>query len=427
MKSFIESADVSYSSLSLDNALALIRPGSQILLHSACAEPQTLVEGLIAGVRAGQPNLQNLTLYALTYRGAGGPTPAYADLALLRSGHLHLKSFFPHPALKAASQAGLVDYLPASFSTLPGLLRNGFIRPDLALVQVTPPDERGLCSFGPAADLIAALLDLNLPLIAEMNQQLPFVYGPLVEPGRFAAIVESDRMPLEVPGLIAGPVEQQVAANVAELIPNGATVQLGVGTVPEAVMKHLRDRRDLSLHGGAFSDGIVELLQSGAVTNANKPFDQGKAVASLLIGSRHLFDFAHNNPLIELQGIDICNTPLRVAQLPGFVSVNSALEVDYWGQVNAEMVGEWQLAGVGGQLDYVSGAWYAPGGLSIIALPSATPSGKPRIVPRLAAGSPVSTPRHLAQIVVTEKGVADLRGKSLSERERLLRGVGNEG
>lgn len=406
-------------------ALQLIKPGDTILLHSACAEPQTLVEALIEGVRAGEPHLQNLTIYALTYRGAGAPTPPYADLELLKSGRLHLRSFFPHSALKEAVRAGLVDYVPASFSTLPGLIRQGFIKPDWAFLQVTPPNERGLCSFGPSAALVPALLDINIAIIAEMNRQLPFVTGPLAAPERFTALIESDRPPLEVPALAIGPLERQVAANVAELIPDGTTVQLGVGTVPEALMEFLRARRNLSLHGGALSDGVVDLLESGAVTNESKPFDRGKTVASLLIGTRRLFNYAHNNPQMELQGIDLCNSPLQIARLPRFVSVNSALEVDYWGQVNAEALGDWQLAGVGGQLDYVTGAWYVPdgGGLSIIALPSATTKGQPRIVPRLAAGAPVSTPRHLAQLVVTEKGVADLRGKSLVERERMLRSI----
>lgn len=408
---------------SLDDALDLIKPGSQVLLHSACAEPQTLVEALIAGLRAGQPNLQNLTIYALTYRGASAPAPLYAAPDLLQSGQLHLKSFFPHPALKEASRLGLVDYLPASFSTVPGLIRAGFIRPDLALVQVSPPNEFEMCSFGPAADLAEALLEANIPLIAEMNRRMPFVCGPQAALERFAAIIESDRELLEVPSLRAGPVERQVAANVAELIPDGATVQLGVGTVPEALMEFLRQRRNLSLHGGAFSDGIVDLIQSGAITNAGKPFDFGRSVSALLIGTRRLFDFANHNPLIALQAIDRCNHPWLIAQLPNFVSVNSALEVDYWGQINAETLGDWQLAGVGGQLDYVSGAWYGENSLAVIALPSATSAGKPRIVPRLAVGAAVTTPRHLAQLIVTEKGVADLRGKSLSERETLLRSI----
>jgi 4-hydroxybutyrate CoA-transferase len=407
----------------LDDALDLIKPGDQVLLHSACAEPQTLVEGLVAGLRAGRPNLQNLTVYALTYRGAGAPTPLYAAPDLLQSGQLKLKSFFPHPSLKEASRLGLVDYLPASFSTVPGLLRGGFIRPDLALLQVSPPNEFEMCSFGPAADLVEALLETNIPIIAEMNRRMPFVYGPQAAPQRFAAIIESDRELLEVPALTAGLLERQVAANVAELIPDGATVQVGVGTVPEALMEFLQQRRNLSLHGGAFSDGAVALIQSGAVTNAGKPFDYGQSVSALLIGTRRLFDFADNNPLIELQAIDRCNHPHRIAQLPNFVAVNSALEVDYWGQVNAEMIGDWQLAGVGGQLDYISGAWYGQNSLSVIALPSATSAGKPRIVPRLGAGTPVTTPRHLAQLVVTEKGTADLRGKSLREREKLLRSI----
>lgn len=412
---------------SVEKVLELIRPGSQVLLHSACAEPQTLVEGLIAGIRAGQTNLQNLTVYALTYRGAGALTPLYAAPDLLQSGQLHLKSFFPHPALKEASRLGLVDYVPASLSTLPGLLRNGFIRPDFAFLQVSPPNEFDMCSFGPAADLAEAILDTNIPVIAEMNRQMPFVYGPQAASERFAAIVETDRALLEVPSLVAGPIEKQVAANVAELIPDGATVQLGVGTIPEAVMDFLKVRRNLGLHGGALSDGLVDLYESGAVTNALKPFDYCKTVSSLLIGTRRLFDFVHQNPLLELQPIDRCNHPALIAQIPNFVSVNSALEVDYWGQVNAETIGDWQLAGVGGQLDYVSGTWYGQDSLSVIALPSATPGGKPRIVPRLVGGAnfgvTVTTPRHMAQLVVTEKGVADLRGKSLSEREKLLRSI----
>ncbi len=409
--------------VAVEEALQMIKPGSHVLLHSACAEPQTLVEGLIARVRAGDAHLQDLTLYALTYRGAGAPPPAYADLALLQKGRFRLRSFFPHPSLKEVARAGLVDYLPASFSTLPGLLRAGFVRLDFALVSVTPPNEAGLCSFGPAADLIPALLDLKVPLLAQMNRQLPFVNGPLVPVEQLAAYIESDRTPIEVPALAIGPVERAVAANVAELIRDGATVQLGVGTVPEALMEFLRVRRDLSLHGGALSDGIVDLLESGAVTNAGKPFDRGKTVAALLIGTQKLFGYAHHNPAIELQGIDLCNNPLQIARLPRFVSVNSALEVDYWGQVNAEALPGWQLAGVGGQLDYINAAWYAPDGFSVIALPSTTPAGQPRVVPRLAAGVPVTTPRHLAQVVVTEKGVADLRGKTLSERERLLRAI----
>jgi acyl-CoA hydrolase len=256
-----------------------------------------------------------------------------------------------------------------------------------------------------------------------MNRQMPFVGGPRVSPDRFTAFIESDRPLLEVPPLTVGENERKVAENVVEFIKDGSTVQLGVGTVPEEVARLLKYRRNLNLHGGAITDPIVELMQSGAITNHSKPFDRGKSVTALLIGTKHLFDYANNNPEIELQGIDRVNDPFRVAQMPGFVSVNSAVEIDYWGQVNAEMVGDWQLAGVGGQLDYIMGAWYGQDAISIIALPSVTPKGHPRIVSHLKAASPVSTPRHAAQVVITEKGVADLRGKSLSERKRLLTAI----
>ncbi len=407
----------------MEEALDLIQAGSQILIHSACAEPQTLVESLIEGIRAGRPNLQNLTLYTFTYRGSGAPPPSYADVELLQEGRFRLKSFFPHSSLRAVAKAGLVDYIPASLSLLPLLLRQGHIKPDVALLQVSPPDEQGRCSTGPASDMIEALLEIGVPLIGEMNQQMPFTYGSYIPAKRFAALVQSDRALIEMPSSPPGPIEKQIAANLIELIHDGATLQFGVGTIPDAVLEFLKVRRNLNLHSGALTDGVVDLIEAGAVTNAGKPFDKGKTVAGFLLGTKKLFNFAHQNPLIEMRPADYCNSPARVAQLPNFVSINSALEVDYWGQVNAETLGDWQLAGVGGQLDYVSGAWLSPGGLSIIALPSRANNGQPRIVPRLAAGASVTTPRHLAQLIVTEKGVADLRGKSLSEREKLLKSI----
>ena len=407
--------------LPLEEALEMIRPGDNVLLHSACAEPRTLVEGLLAGAGAGQKHLEGLTLLALTYAGPDNPPP-YADTALLEAGGVRVKTFFPIPALRRAFAAGLADYIPAGFASLPMLLRKGLIQVDVALLQVSLPDEHGRCSFGPSAALVPTLLEAGIPLIAEMNRRTPFVNGVLAPLERFAAIVESDRDLVEAPPSPIGPIERQIAAHVAELVPNGATVQLGVGAVSEAVLACLSARRDLGLQGSAILDGAVDLIRSGAVTNLGKPFDHGKTVGSLLLGTRRLFDFAARNPLLELQGIDRCNSPLVIAGIPGFITINSALEVDYWGQVNAEAIGEAHIAGAGSQVDYSVGAWHAPDSLAIIALPSVTPSGRPRIVPRIT-GAPVTTPRHLAQMVVTERGVADLRGKSLGERERLMRAI----
>jgi len=401
--------------------LEKIKPGSRVLLHSACAEPQTLLEGLMAGIRAGEPHLQKLTLLTFTYRGSNALPPLYADLELLGAGRFRLKSFFPHFSLKTVARAGLVDYIPASLSMLPGLIQAGHIGIDIALMQTAPPDEHGRCSTGPSGDMVEALLERGVPLLGEINQQMPFTFGPAIPLERFEAVIETDRPLIEMPSQTAGALERAIAANVLEFVPDGATVQLGVGAIPEAVLELLRLRRNLNLHSGALTDGIVDLIKSGAVTNATKPFDQGKTVAGFLLGTTKLFDFAHRNPLIQMAAADYVNSPVRVGQLPNFVSINSALEVDYWGQVNAEALGDWQLAGVGGQLDYIQGAWNTPDGVSIIALPSVTPTGKPRIVPRLAVGTPVSTPRHMTQIIITENGVADLRGKSLTEREALLK------
>lgn len=403
-------------------ALELIEPGSTIVLHSACAEPQTLLKSLIEGVKAGQPNLLDLTISALTYRDAKSLLPGYAEPELLQAGLLRHVSFFPHAVLRPASRAGLVDYIPTSFSNVPYLIRKGFIRADAAFFTVSPPDSAGYCTLSTSYDYAEALLTTARVLIAEVNQQAPVTGGVRVPLSKFHALVETDTPLLEVPPAKIEKIDRAVAANVAEFVKDGSTVQLGVGTIPEAMEEFLKQKRNLSLHTGAISDGIVELIESGAVTNANKPIDKGQTVVSLLIGTRKLFDYAHNNPAFSFRPIDYTNSPLILAQLPDLVSINSAIEVDYWGQVNAEMVGDWQLSGTGGQLDFVTGAWVAEG-VSIIALPSTTANGKPRIVPRLSENVPATTPRHLAQVVVTEKGVADLRGKSLSQREQLLRAI----
>lgn len=400
----------------VDEALNLIKPGTSVMLHSACAEPQTLVERLVQGIKTGQPNLQNLTIYALTYRHS---VPPYADLELLQSGKLKLKSFFPHSVMREVAQAGLVDYIPVSFSGLPGLLTGGYIKIEAAFLQLALPDENGLCSVGPSADCVEAILETTPTLIGEINRQMPQTFGLRLEPNQFAALIESNRPLVEVPSSPIGALERQIATYVMEFIADGATVQLGVGTTPEAVAELLTTRRDISLHSGAITDATIALLESGAITNS-RSIVPGVTIASLLLGTRRLFDYAHQNPAIEVRSLDFINSPRTTTQLNQLVSVNSALEVDYWGQVNAEAVGNWQLAGVGGQLDYIQGAW-ASGGVSIIALPSVTGSGRPRIVPRLSAGTPVTTPRHLAQVVITENGIADLRGRSLSEREKLLK------
>jgi 4-hydroxybutyrate CoA-transferase len=407
----------------VETALELIKAGSTIILHSACAEPQTLLHALINGMKAGQPNLQNLTVCALTYRSAKAALPAYADMELLQSGTLRLLSFFPHAVLRPTNRAGLVDYIPANLSTIPYLIRKGFVRADVGMFTVSSPDNEGFCTLSTSSDYAEALLDSAGVLIAEINRQAPPTNGMRVPLNKFHALIETDTPLLEVPAAKIEELDLKVAANVAEFVRDGATVQLGVGTIPEAVIEYLKQKRNLSLHSGAVPDGTVDLMESGAVTNANKPVDKGKTVVGLLIGTKKLFEYARNNPNFSFRPVDYTNSPLILAQLPDLVSINSAIEVDYWGQVNAEMVGDWQLSGTGGQLDFVTGAWAAEG-VSIIALPSTTAGGKPRIVPRLSENVPTTTPRHVAQVVITEKGVADLRGKSLSQREQLLKAIG---
>lgn len=395
-------------------AISALRAGQRVILGDGCGEPQTLGEALLADRR----RLQGLEIV----NGFHVATPhAYAQPDS-EGYHLRLNSWMAGPRDRQALAAGMADYLPCHVSEYHELLREGRLPLDAVLLQVSPPDEEGYCSLGVTVDYLLDAVALAPLVIAEVNEQMPYVQGETrLHLSQFDYLVEVSRPLLEMPSPKIGPAEDQVGQNVAQLVPDGGTIQFGVGTIPEAVLRALGEKRELGIHSGMLSEGVVDLMERGVVTNARKAIDPGVTVATCLLGTERLYRFAHRNPRIALYPSSYTHNLRVIGQLRDFVSINAALQVDLTGQVNAESLGLRQVSGVGGQADFVRGAHLCEGGRAITALTSTTPDGKAsRIVPVLPLGSAVTTPRHEVQYVVTEYGIADLRGKNLGQRREAL-------
>lgn len=384
-----------------------IRAGDLVVWGQACAEPLSLTE-LLMEQRA---EIGRFRCF-LGIPASATVRPEHAD-------HVSLASYCGSGANRALHQAGVLDVLPCHYSALPSLLSGGALHADVVLVQVSPRDRYGRHSLGLASDYIAAALATARVVIAEINDQVPRTLGsPTLSQDDFDVVVRTSRPPAEVAPRPSGPVTARIAANVAGLIEDGATLQFGIGALPEAVLAALADRRHLGVHSGLVNDSAADLMAAGVITNERKTVDSGKSVTGLLMGTRKLFDFAEGNPAIELRETGYTHHPEVLAAQDCLVAVNSALEVDVSGQVNAETAGDDYVGAVGGAVDFLRGAARARGGLPIIALP-ATAGGRSRIASALSG--PVSTARSDAGLVVTEFGVADLRGQPLSvRRERLI-------
>lgn len=303
------------------------------------------------------------------------------------------------------------------------MIDRGLIGCDVALVQVSPPDADGNHSFGLIGDFVAAAVKKARVIIAEVNERVPFTLGDAVLPAaRIDCAVRVDRDPVELPAAPIGDTDLAIARVVAGYIDDGAILQVGIGAVPDAILRLLRDRRDLGIHSGMIGDGLVDLVEAGVITNARKPIDAGTSITGALIGSRRLFTFAERNPAIGLRNSAYTHAPAVLSALPQLVTINSAIEVDLTGQVNAEQSGSDYLGGTGGQVDFVRAGARSPGGRSIIALPATARGGRiSRITARLSG--PVTTARSEVDVVVTEFGAAELKGQSLAERARRLAAV----
>lgn len=384
-----------------------IRPHDMVVWGQASAEPRTLVELL------------------LDQRARIGPLrcfvgiPAESALTVEASDGLDIYSYCGSGTNAALHAAGRLNIVPVHYSALPQMLSTGSLRADVVLVQVSPPDDQGRHSLGLADDYFSAALDTARVVIAEINDQVPFTLGArTLTADDWTAAIQTSRTPGRLP---SGRVNEQihaVAKRVAALIQDGATLQFGIGALPEAVLAQLHDRRDLGIHSGILNDTAMRLIEEGIVTGARKSIDRGVAVTGLLAGTEQLFRAVHQNPRVQVRSTAYTHGPEVLAASHQLVAVNSAIEVDLTGQVNAEVAAGRYVGAVGGAVDFLRGASRAPGGLPIVALPS-TAKGRSRIVANLSG--PVSTPRSEPLIVVTEHGVADLRGLPIASRvERML-------
>jgi acetyl-CoA hydrolase len=383
------------SSDPLPDLTGIIRAGDGIILGQACAEPQALSEALVAQRAA----FSGASLF-LGVNYAGIVKPAHAD-------HLRLSSYCGAGHNRALADAGVLDIHPHPYSRLAALIRERRIPCDVALVQVSPPNARGEYSMGLAVDYLLPAIESARAVIAEVNDRVPWTHTEkLFRREDFALAVASSREPATAPPVRSGDAEAAIARHAAAYIADGATLEFGLGILPDAVCSALSDRRGLKIHSGTIGDGIVGLMRAGVI-------DQ--AVCGQLIGTRKLFDFARENPAIRMRSTEYTHDPRVLASLQRFVAVNSAVEVDLTGQVNAEVARGSYLGAVGGALDFVRAAGFSPGGVSLLLLPAV------RIVETLSG--PVSTPRSEAGIIVTERGAADLRGCTLNERKRRMRGI----
>ncbi len=373
----------------------VIRPRDGIVWGQACAEPQTLVEALIAQRR----ELSGCEVF-LGINYSGTVKPENAD-------HLRLSAYCGIGHNRALADAGVLELLPVPYSQLGALIRAGRIRADVVFVQVSRPNARGEYSLGLAADYLVPALEVCRAIVAEVNEQVPWTYCDKVfHKEEFSLMVETSRAPASPSSRAPGAVETAIARHAASFVPDGAVLEFGIGALPDAVCSFLEGHKNLSIHSGTVGDGIVELLQKGIATRAD---------AALLIGTRKLFDFARENVAIRLRSSEYTHGPQELARLERFVAINSAVEVDLTGQVNGEVAGGSYVGAVGGAPDFIRAANQSPGGVSLMLVPSA------RIVERLSG--PVATSRSEAGVVVTERGAADLRGCSLRERERRLRAI----
>jgi 4-hydroxybutyrate CoA-transferase len=337
------------------------------------------------------------------------------------AGHFRHNSLFAGPGSRQAICEGRADFTPAFFSDIPRLFRSGLVPVDVALIQVSPPDRHGYMSYGVSVDYTMAAAESAKLVIAEVNRQAPRTHGAWIHVSQVDYLVPTDRPVFEIPRPSITDVEQRIGQHVASLVPDGANLQLGIGSIPDAVLRFLGDKKDLGIHTEMFSDGVVELFEAGAVTNRHNNLNPGKCVACFLMGGRRLYDFVDDNPGVLMRPVDYTNHILVAGKLENLISINSAIQVDLHGQVCADMIGPRQFSAVGGQIDFIRAASLSPGGKSIIALPStAKHNAISRIVARLDDGACVTASRNDVHHVVTEYGVADLRGKTVRQRADAL-------
>ena len=402
------------SAESADAVVSRISSGMNVFIHGAAATPTPLLDAL-----ARRADLTGVKLWHIHLEGP------LAFTAPEHAGRFRSISLFTGAGLREPVAEGRADFVPIFLSDIPGLFTSGRVKLDAALVQLSPPDRHGICSLGTSIDTARAAVDTAGIVLAEINERMPRTHGYTAVPlERLAAWTASDR---DLPGHEALPpseVEERIAEHVSPLVNDGACLQLGIGGIPNAVLARLAHRRDLGIHTEMFSDGVVQLIESGAVTNTRKTIHPGRTITSFVVGSRRLYDFIDDNPLVEFHPCDHTNDTNLIRKIDQVVAINSGLEIDLPGQVCADSIGHRIYSGIGGQMDFVRGAAMSRGGRPIIALPSTAAGGSvSRITAQLKPGAGVVTTRGHVHWVVTEYGAVDLHGRSLAERGKLLASI----
>ncbi len=388
-----------------------ISSGDRVMLNANCGQPQSLAEAL--GELA--PELRDVEVVQLLALGKSD----YVRPEL--AANVRLNALFVGPGVRKAVNEGNACYTPVFLSEIPALFDKE-LPLDVALIQVSPPDEHGFCSYGVSVDIIKPAAERSRTVIAEVNEQMPRTLGDcFIHVSKLTYAVEVDRPLLELPQDEFTDVHRRIGSHIAELIEDEATLQLGIGAIPDAVLSQLTDKRHIGIHTEMFADGVVELFEAGVITNERKTLHPGKIVASFVMGSRKLYDFIDNNPVVEMHPSNYVNDPFIIAKNDHMISINSAISIDLTGQVNSDSMGTRFYSGIGGQVDFVRGAQRSKGGKAIIAFPSTAKSGElSRIVATLLPGAGVVTSRGDVDYVATEYGVAQLHGKSIRGRARSL-------
>jgi acyl-CoA hydrolase len=403
----------SYKAVSPAEAVKVIKSGDHVHLSSVASAPQCLIQAMCARGDAGE--LKDVHIHHLHTEGPAPYTEARYE------GVFQHDAFFVGSNVRKAVQAGYADYIPVFLSETQRLYRDGYLKCNVAMIQVCPPDAHGYVSLGTSVDATLAAVETADHVIAVINKNVPRAFGQAMIPMSLIDIFVEDNTPLE-PAHFSEPsdIEKAIGLHCAELIEDGACLQMGIGAIPNAVLAQLGNHKDLGIHTEMFADGVLPLVESGVINGANKGIDKGKMVSTFLMGSQKVYDFIDNNPQVLMMDVGYTNDPFLIAKNPKTTAINSALQVDLTGQVCADSLGTKFYSGVGGQIDFVYGASRSKGGKAIIAMPSVTNKGVSKIAPALALGAGVVTTRNHMHWFVTEFGAVNLYGKTLQERAKLL-------
>jgi acyl-CoA hydrolase len=397
--------------VSAEEAVSVIKSGQRVFIHSVAAAPRRLVEAMTA-------RADELRVVEVVSLHTEGPAP-YAAPEMAKS--FRVNALFVGANIRRAVEEGRADYLPVFLSEVPSLFRSGILPLDVALIHVSRPDRHGFCSLGVSVDVTRAAVQTARTVVAQVNPRMPRSHGDgLIHVDSIDYMVDVDEPIHELAPAALSEQERAIGRHCAELVDDGATLQLGIGAIPQATLAALGDHHRLGIHTEMISDGVVDLVDKGVITGEAKRHHPGRIVAGFALGSKRLYDFIDDNPLVAMLDMAYVNDTAVIRQNPKVTAINSAIEVDITGQVCADSIGDRQYSGVGGQMDFIRGAALSEGGKPIIALPSVTSSGESRIVSMLKPAAGVVTTRAHVHFVVTEQGIADLFGKNLRQRAAAL-------